>query len=146
MKATRSRSIEEYKGFNNWYLKDARFDTLTPEEALALGMVYNMTGKAKNERTFIRGTAVNSMTEMANQHAHRYNIKKKVTRTIWKHAMDTLIEKRWIHIVRTETVPTGYQDGTKLLEHIQLTEYGEAMVNKALNKVKHEVTNVNTLF
>ena len=146
MKANKTRPIHEYKGFNNWYLKDCTFDTLTPEETLALGMVYNMTGKAKNERTFIRGTAVNSMTEMANQHAHRYNITKKVTRTIWKGAMDSLIEKRWIHIVRRETVPTGYGNKSKLLEHIQLTQYGETMVNKALNEVNNMVTNAKALF
>ena len=144
MKAKASRPIHEYQGFNNWYLKDCNFDELTPEEALALGMVYNMTGQAKNERTFIRGAATNSMTKMAKQHAHRYGL-KKVTRTIWMAALDTLIEKMWIHIVRTETVDTGYNT-TKLHEHIQVTEFGLMMINKAMNERDNKVENVNKLF
>lgn len=146
MKAERSRPIHEYKGFNNWYLEGCTFESLTPEESLALGMVYNMTGKAKNQRTYIRGAAVNSMTQMANQHKDRYNIKKKVTRTILSNTLDSLIQKMWIHIVRVQHVPTGYGNKTKLHEHIQLTDYGLTMVNKAIRERDNKVTNVNTLF
>ena len=83
------------------------------------------------------------MTQMAKQHADKHNV-KKVTRTIWKDAMDSLIEKRWIHISRTEERTTKY--GTNKIDHIQLTDYGLTMVNKAIKERDHSNTNVNALF
>ena len=145
MRPNKNRSNDEYKGFNNWYLKECKFDGLTPEEHLSLGMVWQMTAKAQNQRTFERGTAVNSMTEMANQHKHRYNIKKKVTKPIWQGAMDDLIQKNWIHIVRKEKKPTGFKNKTKIVEHIQVTDYGVTMINRALKDLDND-GNVNKLF
>lgn len=150
MIAERSRNNEEYgKGskIDKWYLEGCVFETLTPIEQLTLGLCYNQTGQAKNQRTFVKGLNTNAMTRVCNQHSDKVGITKKVTRTHWMDALDTLTQKEWIYITRTEEVTTTYAGKTTTKEHLHylFTDYGLSQINKA-KKHRDNSKNTNSLF
>jgi len=150
MIAQRNRNKDEYgKGskIDIWYLEGCVFETLTPIEQLMLGGMYNQTGEAKNERTFVKGKNTNGITEMFVQHQDKVGIKKKVTRTHWMAALDTLTEKGWIYITRTEEVPKTYGNKTTIKQcpHYLFTDYALSQIHKA-KKQRDSSKDTNPLF